>query len=231
MESSILRGKKVLITAGPTREYLDPVRFITNESSGKMGYSIAQVLHELGARVTLVSGPVSIKPVIPGMTIIHVTTANEMFEVCKQLFTDAEITIFSAAVADYRPKYPSNCKIKKSEEVSVVEFVKNPDIAAEFGKIKTGKQLSIGFALETNDVFENAATKLRVKGFDAIVINSPGKDEGFGFDTNKVSILKKEGTLKDYPLKSKKEVAVDIIKELEEMIEYQNSSKINLQKN
>jgi phosphopantothenoylcysteine decarboxylase/phosphopantothenate--cysteine ligase len=223
MENSILRGKTVLITAGPTREYLDPVRFITNESSGKMGYAIAQLLHELGARVTLVTGPVSIKPVIPGMTIIHVTTANEMFEVCKQLFTDTEITIFSAAVADYRPKYPSNYKIKKSEEVSVVEFVKNPDIAFEFGKIKTDKQLSIGFALETNDVFENAIHKLKVKGFDAIVINSPGKDEGFGFDTNKVSILRKDGTMKNYPLKSKQEVASDIITELEEIIEQHSS--------
>ncbi len=117
---NILKGKRVLITAGPTREYLDPVRFITNESSGKMGYAIAQALHELGAMVSLVSGPVSIKPEIAGIHIIHVTTANEMAEACKQLFMETEIAIFSAAVAYYRPKYPSNCKIKKAEEVFVI---------------------------------------------------------------------------------------------------------------
>jgi phosphopantothenoylcysteine decarboxylase/phosphopantothenate--cysteine ligase len=215
---NILKGKKVLITAGPTREYLDPVRFITNESSGKMGYAIAETLYNLGADVILISGPVYIKPAIPIENVIQVITAREMLEACKKYFRDADIVIFSAAVADYRPKFHSESKIKKAEQVSLVEFIKNDDIAFEFGKIKTEKQVSIGFALETNDILENAANKLKVKGFDAVVINSPKKNEGFGFDTNKVSILKKDGTIKHYPLKNKQEVAVDIVNELEELV-------------
>jgi phosphopantothenoylcysteine decarboxylase/phosphopantothenate--cysteine ligase len=219
MESN-LKGKKVLITVGPTREYLDPVRFITNESSGKMGYSLAEVLNNLGAEVILISGPVSIKSTIPPENVVQVITAIEMLDACKKHFDNVDIAIFSAAVADYRPKNPSEYKIKKSEQVSVVEFVKNPDIAYEFGRIKTGKQISIGFALETNDVFANAANKLKTKCFDAVVINSPKKDEGFGYDTNKVSILRKDGTINHFPLKSKREVAQDIIKEMEAIVAY-----------
>jgi len=214
-----LKGKKILITVGPTREYLDPVRFITNESSGKMGFAIAEVLYNQGAEVIVVSGPVSMLPTVPVENVVQVVTANEMFEACKQYFDRVDVAIFAAAVADYRPKNPSNCKIKKSEQVAVVEFVKNPDIAFEFGKIKTNKQISIGFALETNDVFDNAAIKMKSKGFDAIVINSPKKDEGFGFDTNRVSILKRNGTINHYPLKSKNEVAQDIVDQLQKLVE------------
>jgi phosphopantothenoylcysteine decarboxylase/phosphopantothenate--cysteine ligase len=206
-----LKGKKILITAGPTREYLDPVRFITNESSGKMGYAIAEELYRQGAELILVSGPVNVKTTIPSQYIKKVTSALEMFDECKKHFKEIDIAIFTAAVADYRPKYQSDSKIKKSEDITVVEFVKNPDIAAEFGKIKTNQQISLGFALETNDVFENAANKLKTKGFDTIVINSPKPDEGFGYDTNKVSILRKDGTLNHYPLKTKQEVAKDIV--------------------
>jgi phosphopantothenoylcysteine decarboxylase/phosphopantothenate--cysteine ligase len=220
---SLLIGKRIIITAGPTREYLDPVRYISNESSGKMGYAIAEVLFKLGADVTVISGPVSIKSALPVKNVIPVITANEMLQASKRLFEEVDIAIFSAAVADYRPKYPSDCKIKKSEQVSVVEFVKNTDIALEFGKIKTDKQVSVGFALETNDIFENATKKLRSKKFDAVVINSPKKDEGFGYDTNKVSILRKDGTIKDFPLKLKVDVAKDIVNELEELMRINKS--------
>jgi phosphopantothenoylcysteine decarboxylase/phosphopantothenate--cysteine ligase len=213
-----MKGKKILITAGPTREYLDPVRFITNESSGKMGYAIAEVLFKLGAEVTLVSGPVAIKSVLPEKNIIQVVSANEMFKAVNPLFDAADVAIFTAAVADYRPRYPSDTKIKKSEQVSTVEFVKNPDIALEFGNSKNDRQISIGFALETNDIFQNALRKLETKNFDFVVLNSPKKNEGFGYDTNRVSILRKDGTITRFSLKSKIEVAKDIANELEGLL-------------
>ena len=215
--SKKIKGRRIIITAGPTREYLDPVRFITNESSGKMGYAIAEVLYEHGANVTLISGPVSIQSAIPADNIIQVVTANEMLEACKNYFDKVDAAVFSAAVADYRPINTSECKIKKAEQVSVIELIKNPDIAFEFGKIKTDKQISIGFALETNDVFINAENKLKTKSFDAIVINSPKKDEGFGYDTNRISILRNDGTINHYPLKLKSQVAIDIVNELIEL--------------
>lgn len=213
-----MKGKKILITAGPTREYLDPVRFITNESSGKMGYAIAEVLFKLGAEVTLVTGPVAIQSVLPVKNIIHVITANDLLSACQPLFESTDVAIFTAAVADYRPRYPSDTKIKKSEKVSMVEFVKNPDIAFEFGNSKNDRQISIGFALETNDIFQNAVRKLKAKNFDFIVLNSPGKNEGFGYDTNRVSILRKDGTIARFDLKSKIEVARDIADELEGLL-------------
>ncbi len=215
---SKLKNLKVLITAGPTREYLDPVRFISNESTGKMGYAIADFLYKNGADVTLISGPVSITSTIPLKKIVQVKSANQMFEACKIYFDTTDVAIFSAAVADYKPKFQSNCKIKKTAEVSMVEFVKNIDLALEFGKVKIGKQISIGFALETNDVLENATKKLQSKNFDSIILNSPKEGEGFGFDTNKIAILKKEGNIKFFSLKSKQEVAIDIINELVEIL-------------
>lgn len=213
-----LKNLKILITAGPTREYLDPVRFISNESTGKMGYAIADLLHKNGADVTLISGPVSINSNLPIQNIIQVKTANEMYEACKAFFDTTDVAIFSAAVADYRPKFQSDCKIKKTAEVSVVEFVKNVDLALEFGKVKNQHQLSIGFALETNDILENATKKLQIKNFDSIIINSPKEGEGFGFDTNKISILNKKGSLKIFPMKPKPAVAIDIINELVELL-------------
>jgi phosphopantothenoylcysteine decarboxylase/phosphopantothenate--cysteine ligase len=198
METSIinkmlvkLKDKKILITAGPTRGYLEPVRFISNESTGKMGYAIADYLYKNSADITLISWPVSINSTIPLKNIVQVKTANEMFE---------------------------TCKIKKKSKISMVEFVKNVDLALEFGKVKTDKQFSIGFALETNDVLENATKKLQTKKFDSIIINSPKEGEGFGFDTNKISILNKRGTLKIFPVKPKQEVAIDIINELVEIL-------------
>lgn len=213
-----LKNLKILITAGPTREYLDPVRFISNESTGKMGYAIADLLYKNGADVTLISGPVSINSILPIQNIIQVKTANEMFEACKAYFDTTDVAIFSAAVADYRPKFQSECKIKKTKEVSAVEFVKNADLAFEFGKVKKQHQISIGFALETNDVLENATKKLQTKNFDCIIINSPKEGEGFGFDTNKISILNKKGSLKIFPMKPKPAVAIDIINELVELL-------------
>ena len=219
VKSQLLRGKKILVTAGPTREYLDPVRFITNESSGKMGYALAAALVQQGAEVILVSGPVSISPTIPESSIIQVTTTREMLNACSRYFEQVDAAIFSAAVADYRPRNSAENKIKKSDPVLLMEFVKNPDIAGEFGKVKTDRQWSVGFALETDNMIENAAGKMRTKNFDAIVMNSPGKDEGFGYDTNRISIMRRDGSIRHFGLKSKKEVAEDIVKELEMLME------------
>lgn len=213
----MLLNKKILITAGPTREYLDPVRFISNQSTGKMGYAIAETLHNLGANVYLVSGPVTITSNFPKDKIIAVETGKQMYVECQKLFSQVDIAIFCAAVADYTPKITSEIKLKKIENEITMEFIKNVDIAYEFGKVKTPQQKSIGFALETNNVLENAASKLHKKNFDCIVANSPNKNEGFGFDTNKIAILKRDLTLTEYPLKSKQEVAQDIANTIIEM--------------
>lgn len=217
-----LHNKKILITAGPTREYIDPVRFISNESSGKMGYAIAEALHIIGADVYLVSGPVTITTSFPKEKIISILTAKEMYQECKALFSEIDIAIFCAAVADYTPKETSEIKIKKIEDETTLILTKNTDIAFEFGKIKTEQQKSIGFALETNNVLDNAEGKLKKKNFDFIVVNSPNKNEGFGYDTNKISILTKGLTLTQYALKSKQEVALDIVKTIEEICTTEN---------
>lgn len=213
-----LKNKNILITAGPTREYLDPVRFISNESSGRMGYAIAEALHKMGANVILISGPVAIKSSFPNLKTIKVVTGNEMYLECQKHFNTIDIAIFCAAVADYKPKTISNIKIKKIKNNVVLELQKNVDIALEFGKLKTANQLSVGFALETNNVLENSIGKLKKKNFDLVVINSPNLNEGFGYDTNKISIIHSDLSLHHFPLKNKKEVALDII----------SSVKINL---
>lgn len=206
-----LKNKKVLVTAGPTREYIDPVRFISNESSGKMGYAIAEALHLMGADVILISGPVSIASSFPKHKISSVLSGKDMFMECEKYFDQIDIAIFCAAVADYTPKITSDIKIKKIENETTLQLQKNVDIAAEFGKIKRNNQISIGFALETNNIHENAIGKLKKKNFDLVVINSPNKNEGFGYDTNKVTIVDTNLILHSFPLKNKKEVAVDII--------------------
>lgn len=218
----LLKNKKILITAGPTREYIDPVRFISNESSGKMGYAIAEALNNLGADVYLISGPVTITSNFPKNKIISVQTAKEMFSKCKLLFDKVDIAIFCAAVADYTPKITSDIKIKKIEDETTLTLVKNTDIAFEFGEIKKPNQKSIGFALETNNVLENGKSKLAKKNFDLIVLNSPNKNEGFGYDTNKISILTKDLSLTEFALKSKQEVAIDIVRTIEEMYRIEN---------
>lgn len=206
-----LKNKKILITAGPTREYLDPVRFISNESSGKMGYALAEALHQIGADVILVSGPVTLTSSFPKTKIVPVLSGHQMYEACKDYFEMVDIAIFCAAVADYTPKVTSTIKIKKIENETSLELQKNIDIALEFGKVKQAHQVSIGFALETNNIHENAIGKLKKKNFDLVVVNSPNVNEGFGYDTNKITLVSKDLTWHAFPLKDKKDVALDII--------------------
>jgi phosphopantothenoylcysteine decarboxylase/phosphopantothenate--cysteine ligase len=211
----VFKGKKVLVTAGPTYEPIDPVRFIGNHSSGKMGVAIAENLAAKGAEVTLVLGPDSVKPSHPGIHIIPVMTAANMYEACAACFPESDITILAAAVADYKPKTASTIKIKKKDDDLNIELDKTIDIAATLGKIKTPRQLLIGFALETNDEETNALAKLERKNFDFIVLNSmQDAGAGFGHDTNKISILHRDGRKEAFPLKSKLAVAEDIIQEI-----------------
>jgi len=206
-----LKGKKALVTAGPTREAIDPVRFISNHSSGKMGYAVAEALADAGAEVHLVSGPTDQHTRHPRINVINVTTAAEMLKASTALFDDADIAVLSAAVADYRPAQAATQKIKKSDEEQTLTLVRNDDIAATLGKKKHNGQLIVGFALETNDEEANALKKLKSKNFDLIVLNSL-RDEGagFGHDTNKVTLY--DGVSKSsFPLKSKKQVAKDIV--------------------
>lgn len=209
----VLKGKKVLITAGPTYEKIDPVRFIGNFSTGKMGYALANEAARRGAHVTLVSGPVDRLPLDGSVVRIDVTSAREMLEAAKAAWTDADIAILAAAVADYRPAQELSHKIKReTDNVDSIELVQNPDIAATLGADKRPEQRLIGFALETDRPLEHAADKLRRKNLDMIVTNSLA-DEGAGFavDTNKISLLFADGRDRlDFPLKSKAEVAADI---------------------
>jgi phosphopantothenoylcysteine decarboxylase/phosphopantothenate--cysteine ligase len=208
-----LLNKKVLITAGPTREAIDPVRYISNHSSGKMGYAIAESFLEQGAYVFLVSGPVSVPTQKHSrLRTIHVGAASEMYLACCHFFENADIAVFAAAVADYRPEKIAPQKIKKEESAFVIRMVKNIDIAYEFGKIKTVDQLSIGFALETNDEFANATHKLCRKNFDMVILNSLNESNAaFGVDTNQVSIIQKDLSRIELPSQPKKQVADHIV--------------------
>lgn len=215
MKNSQFKNKNVLITAGPTREAIDPVRFISNHSSGKMGYAIAEAFLQQGAKVVLVSGPVGLQLQHPNMQIERVVSASDMYLQCCRHFEMADIVVFAAAVADYRPEKIVAQKIKKACDILDIRMVKNIDIAAEFGLVKMPHQLSIGFALETNDELANAASKLRRKNFDMVVLNSMNDaNAGFGFDTNKVSILKNRNYLKAFSLTSKKKAAGNIVAEI-----------------
>lgn len=211
--SASLKGKKMLITAGPTYERIDPVRFIGNFSSGKMGYAIADEAAARGAEVTVVSGPVSVKPKNPAVKVIPVESAREMYDNCVKLFPESDIAVMCAAVADYAPARQATSKIKReTSEVPVIELVKNPDIAASLGAMKRPGQMLVGFALETDNEQANAMDKIRRKNLDMIVLNSlrnPGTC--FGTDRNKVSIIEADGHTTDFPDKSKTEVAGDII--------------------
>jgi phosphopantothenoylcysteine decarboxylase / phosphopantothenate---cysteine ligase len=210
-----LSGKNIMVTAGPTYEPIDPVRFIGNHSSGKMGYAIADELYSRGAYVTLISGPVNISPKNQGIKIIKVSTASAMFDECIQLFTSMDAAILSAAVADYAPANPSNTKIKKIKDNLSLELHATKDIAESLGKIKRPGQILAGFALETHDELNNAQKKLKTKNFDFIVLNSLN-DTGAGFqtDTNKVTILDIHNNIEKSELKSKAEVAKDIVNKL-----------------
>ncbi len=207
-----LNGKTCLVNAGPTFEQIDPVRFIGNNSTGKMGYAIAQELANRGAQVELVSGPTHETVTHTNVTVTRVTTAAEMATVCMEKFKIAEITILSAAVADFTPVNKASEKIKREKENYTIELKPTTDIAAELGKVKRDNQILVGFALETNNEEANAKGKLERKNLDFIVLNSlQDKGAGFGGDTNKIKIYCKDGEIFSFDLKSKKEVAADII--------------------
>ncbi len=209
------KGNNVLITAGPTYEAIDPVRFIGNRSSGKMGVAIAEQFAERGANVTLVLGPSKLSPKSPGITVVRVESAQQMYDSAVQHFENAEIVVLSAAVADYRPAHVAEQKIKKKGDGMTIELEKTPDIAASLGKMKRPGQFIVGFALETNDELQNANEKLVKKNFDFIVLNSlQDAGAGFNFDTNKITILYRDNKRKDFELKTKAEVAKDIVDEV-----------------
>ena len=206
-----LSGKKILITAGPTYEKIDPVRFIGNHSSGKMGVAIAEEMKSRGGDVTLVLGPSGIK-VNGGIKVINVTSAAEMLNACEEHFATSDITIMSAAVADYTPSQVAMKKIKKTEADLTVPLTKTKDILKTLGGLKTKKQVLVGFALETNNETEYALQKLQSKNADMIVLNSlQDAGAGFGHDTNKITIFDKTGKVYPFDIKSKKEVARDIV--------------------
>lgn len=210
-----LKNKKVLVTAGPTYESIDPVRFIGNHSSGKMGFAIAEEFARHGADVTLISGPTDLKTNNSKIKRIDVTSADDMFEKTLKAFTKSEIAVMSAAVADYTPEKVSITKIKKSGDELHLKLKKTKDILAELGMHKTKKQTLVGFALETNNEVANAKLKLQKKNLDFIVLNSlRSKGAGFGFDTNKITIIDKLGVQTEYKLKSKTEVAHDIVQKI-----------------
>lgn len=211
-QQETLSKKKILITAGPTYEKIDPVRFIGNYSSGKMGFALAEECARRGAEVVLVAGPVSLKVNHPNIKRIDVESAEEMYNASLKEFPGMDAAILCAAVADFRPSEQYSQKVKRGEDLLTISLVPNKDIAASLGKMKKANQLLIGFALETNDEETNALKKMAKKNLDYIVLNSLNDaGAGFKYDTNKVAILKKNGERKDFGLKSKYEVASDII--------------------
>lgn len=215
-ERQELKGKKIVITAGPTYEKIDPVRFIGNYSSGKMGYALAEACANRGAEVILVSGPVSLSTHHPSIKRIDVESADEMYEATVHAFQEANAAILCAAVADYRPENKAEQKIKREkDEEFLLRLVANKDIAAALGSMKKDGQVLVGFALETQNGVQHATGKLERKNLDFIVLNSLS-DAGAGFrcDTNKVSILERNGQITEYALKSKTEVAGDIVNKL-----------------
>ncbi len=210
-----LIGKKVLITAGPTHETIDPVRYIGNHSTGKMGFAIAEELADRGAQVQLVSGPVNLELKNPSIQRIDVSSADDMQRVCMEVFPQMDAAILTAAVADYKPAKKHEKKIKRDEKPVLLELIPNPDILASLGKLKNENQVLAGFALETDNELENARKKLQKKNLDFIVINSlQDEGAGFGTDTNKISILDNKNQVSGFELKSKKLVAVDIADKL-----------------
>lgn len=206
-----LKGKRILITAGPTYENIDPVRFIGNHSSGKMGYALAAACREQGAEVVLVSGPVSL-PAPAGIERVSVTSACEMLEASRRAFDTCHAAIFCAAVADYAPAVVAESKIKREgAEIMCIELKRNPDIAATLSREK-GERLTVGFALETDNGADNARRKLEVKNLDWVVLNRLGDPgAGFGVDTNSVTLFSRGGEELSFPVKSKQEVARDIV--------------------
>ena len=213
-----LKGKSIIVTAGPTVESIDPMRYITNRSTGKMGYSIAKEAIERGADVTLITGPTNLTPPQNLKKLVKIESAKDMYEAVLENLDENDVVIKSAAVADYKPKNYSNKKIKKSDDDLVIELDRNKDIAQEIGKIKNNKIL-VGFAAETNDLIENASLKIKKKNLDFIVANDLTKEgAGFGVDTNIVKIIDKEGNITEYPKMKKEEVAKIILDKIKELL-------------
>ena len=209
-----LKGKKILITAGPTYEAIDPVRFIGNHSSGKMGFDIAEAAANMGAEVILVTGPTHLQTKSSSIKIIRITTAEEMYSACHQYFEYFDVAVAAAAVADYKPKNVALQKIKKTENTFTIELEKTKDILASLGKIKKN-QFLIGFALETENEIENAKLKIQKKNLDLIVLNSLNDEgAGFGKPTNKVTFIDKNFNIEAHNLKSKEAVAIDIVNKI-----------------
>ncbi len=210
--SQSLQGKRVLITAGPTQEPIDPVRFLTNASSGKMGYALANEAAQRGAEVALISGPVAIEISHPAITVTLVSTAEEMLKASQERFSEVDVAIFAAAVSDYAPEKKYSHKLKKKDETLTLKLKKNPDIAQTLGQQKKDSQILVGFALETNDELTHAYNKLEKKNLDIIVLNSlSDAGAGFGYDTNQVSLLNRKNTdVLKFNLKDKADVARDI---------------------
>ena len=226
LESKLpLRGKKILVTAGPTYEAIDPVRFIGNHSSGKMGFDIAESAASYGAEVILISGPTHLNTINPVINLIRVTSAKEMYDACHEYFNSVDVAICAAAVADYKPKFVAEQKIKKTEVSLIIELEKTEDILASLGKIKQN-QFLIGFALETENEIENAKLKIQKKNLDLIVLNSL-QDEGAGFGkaTNKITFIDKDFIVELMDLKSKELVANDIMNKVISFNEMSTKSK------
>ncbi|GAB3336355.1 bifunctional phosphopantothenoylcysteine decarboxylase/phosphopantothenate--cysteine ligase CoaBC [Larkinella ripae] len=215
----VFRHKRVLITAGPTQEPIDPVRFISNHSSGKMGYAIARAFAHAGADVTLVSGPTVLPLPDPTIRRIQVRSAQEMYEATAEEFPKAQVVILAAAVADYTPLHPADQKIKKKEATFDLEMAKTVDIAATLGQQKRPDQITVGFALETQNERANATAKLRAKNFDFIVLNSlRDSGAGFGHDTNKITVIDKDERVYEFDLKAKDKVAEDLLNLVQEQL-------------
>ena len=213
-----LKGERIIITAGPTVEAIDPVRYLTNRSTGKMGYAIAKEAIERGAEVTLVSGPTKLEPPKNLKKFIKIESAQEMYEAVLDNLDENQVIIKSAAVADYKPKSYCNKKIKKNDDDLVIDLDRNKDIAYEIGKIKNDKIL-VGFAAETNDLIENAKNKVKKKNLDFIVANDLTKEgAGFGVDTNIVKIIDKDGIILEYPIMKKEEVANVILDKVKSLL-------------
>jgi len=210
--SSELNGKKVLITAGPTYEPIDPVRFIGNRSSGKMGFALAEAFYTKGAEVHLVTGPVNIKTSFTGIHVKHVQTAQEMYETCTAIFGEMDIAVLSAAVADYKVAVVADEKIKKKSEELDIHLVKTKDILKSLGESKKAGQMLAGFALETNNEKENALKKMESKNADIIILNSlRDANAGFGYDTNKITVFHRNGQVFETGVESKQKIAGEIV--------------------
>jgi len=215
-----LLNKQVLVTAGPTHENIDPVRFIGNHSSGKMGFAIAEAFAAQGAKVHLVTGPVELETRSAGVEVIRVTSAAEMFERCSELMNQMDVAVFNAAVSDYTPVSASGKKVKRGTGEWTLELKPTKDIAAEMGRRKSEGQVLVGFALETDNEMEHARLKLEKKNLDLIVLNSMrDKGAGFGTDTNRVTMIDRMGNIDKYELKPKEQVAADLVQRVLKILE------------